>query len=303
MPSTDGRCRSRRRSLPSFAASRSNCSTRAATAPASSCSSARTSIVVSAPSGTTLSAEPPCTSTTLTVTVGDDSGNDAIARASGTIALTPASGEIPECAARPRMLARTMKREGAAATCPPIAPGWSKTNPLRARMIEQSNAVEPTSPCSSPTVKHELDAWVGSLLEDDRPDRLEHDGERRLVVGADDRRGGVPDDAFAHDRAQRVGGGDGVEVSAEEQRAPGRRCRDVTVEVVAVAAHAHGGAVTTYLEAKVAEVGHDRLAACALRARRARNRGERAKQLDQTLLRGTVDFLDASRWRGAPSLA
>jgi hypothetical protein len=44
--------------------------------------------------------------------------------------------------------------------------------------------------------EHELDTRVRAPLGDHPPNRLEHDGDRGLVVGAEDGPAGVPDDAF-----------------------------------------------------------------------------------------------------------
>ena len=78
--------------------------------------------------------------------------------------------------------------------------------------------------------EHQLDAGMRPALLDDPPRSLEHHHDGRLVVRAEDRPRGVPDDpVLADHRLDRRFGRNRVRVRAEEdRRAPrrsSRRCR------------------------------------------------------------------------------
>ena len=66
--------------------------------------------------------------------------------------------------------------------------------------------------------EEQLDAGVRPALGEHAPRRLEHRRDGRLVVGAEDRPGRVPDDAVLDHRLDRRGRRHGVEVRAEEER-------------------------------------------------------------------------------------
>ena len=67
----------------------------------------------------------------------------------------------------------------------------------------------------------ELDPRVRAVLAHDPPHGLEHDHDRGLVVGAEDRAGGVADDAVLADDEARSGASGGT-VSVCAQRKTGR---------------------------------------------------------------------------------
>ena len=69
--------------------------------------------------------------------------------------------------------------------------------------------------------EQELDPRVLAAFVEDAANRLEHDDDRRLVVRAEDRPGGIADDAvLADDRVDRRLGRNRVRVRAEEDRRP-----------------------------------------------------------------------------------
>ena len=108
--------------------------------------------------------------------------------------------------------------------------------------------------------EQELEPRVRALLAEDPPRRLEHHGDRRLVVGAKDGPPCVPDDALIVDHGlDRVLGRDGVEVRAqEERRAVGGRL-ETCVEVPHRRADACAGVVLVDVEREIAQVAGDRV--------------------------------------------
>jgi len=68
--------------------------------------------------------------------------------------------------------------------------------------------------------EEQLDAGVRPVFGEHAPDSFEHRDDRRLVVGAEDRAAGVPDDTVVDNRLHRPGRRHRVEVRAEEERCP-----------------------------------------------------------------------------------
>ena len=104
-----------------------------------------------------------------------------------------------------------------------------------------------------PGREEELDARVPAALGEDEPGRLEDHGDRRLVVGSEDRVRLVRDDPVRDDGLDRPGCRHRVEMRAEEDRAAGLSLgRGQAREEVA-------GGVALRLDAQVAQVGADML--------------------------------------------
>ncbi len=122
-----------------------------------------------------------------------------------------------------------------------------------------SKAAAPDEPDLLHRREQELDARVRPPLLHDPPRRLDHHGQRRLVVGAEDRPARVADDAvLAHDRLELAVEGDGVEVRAQEDRhapvgAPGQPAEDVARG----RADRRAGAVLVPLEPHRVELARD----------------------------------------------
>src|SRR5437763_1966255 len=100
-----------------------------------------------------LTARPPVMTPMLAVVSGSirPSRIAAIASAATWMALTPRSGAIPACAARPRTTASMRLAPGARVKAKPTA-SLSNTSPLRARSRVKSRCLAPRSPTSSQTV-------------------------------------------------------------------------------------------------------------------------------------------------------
>ena len=143
----------------------------------------------------------------------------AIARAAAAIADRPSSGYIPACAARPWNVISSCCADGAPSTI---------VADRRRLVVDVADAARGAgdgrtrrrrcSPTSSFGVNSELDPGVRPALGEHAARRLEHRGDRGLVVAAEDRRPRVADDAVLDDRLDRVGRRHGVEVGAEEDR-------------------------------------------------------------------------------------
>ena len=123
-------------------------------------------------------------------------------------------------------------------------------------------------------------------LGHDPPRRLEHHGDRRLVVGPEDRAAGVPDDAVLDDRLERPGGRNRVEMGAEEDRrplaaAPGQAAEDVPHR----RADRRAGLVLVPLEPDVAELREHAVGDGPLLARRARDRAELEEEAEDVAQR------------------
>ena len=142
--------------------------------------------------------------------------------------------------------------------------------------------------------EEELDSGVLATLVEDAANRLEHDDDRRLVVRAEDRPGGIADDAvLADDRVDPRLGRNRVRVRAEEDRRPAVvRRRDAAVDVPRVAVEAAGGVVLVPLEPEVVEVRGDAVCDGALAPGRARKGAELEEEVDegrrQGLLHGRI---------------
>ena len=117
------------------------------------------------------------------------------------------------------------------------------------------------------------------VLDEHAARRLEHRHDRGLVVAAEDRPARVPHDPVLDDRLDRVGGRDGVEVRAEEERLARRGRLERDVEVAHRRADSGPGAVLVGPQAAVREVADHAIGDRALLARRAR-RWRRARGTD-----------------------
>ena len=128
-----------------------------------------------------------------------------------------------------------------------------------------------------------MPAWLAPLL-DHASYRFEHHHDCGLVVGAEDRAGGVADDPVLVDHGVDRGlGRNGVGVRAQEDRRPPGpvRRRDAAVHVPGVAVQPRGGVVLVPLEPQVGQVGGDPVGDDALAAGRARHRAELEEELDE----------------------
>ena len=115
----------------------------------------------------------------------------------------------------------------------------------------------------------------------DDPSRgLDHRGDGGLVVGAEDRPGGVPDDAVLDLGLDAPLRRHGVEVGAEEdRRAPVGAAREPAEQVAGVGVDPGAGVVLLDLEAELAQLRGDAIGHGTLVPGRAFDRGELEKQL------------------------
>jgi len=132
--------------------------------------------------------------------------------------------------------------------------------------------------------EEQLDAGVRAVFREHAPHSFEHRDDRRLVVGAEDRAAGVPDNAVVDDRLHRPGGRHRVEVRAEEERRPVGSRLEPRVDVAHRRADRGPAVVLVRLEPDFAQVTQDYVGDCALLARRARDRGKlKKKRQDRAL--------------------
>ena len=124
--------------------------------------------------------------------------------------------------------------------------------------------------------EEELHAGVRSPLLDDPSRRLDHRRDRRLVVRAEDRPAGVPDDAvLADDRLERPRGRHGVEVRAEEDRRPALdAARQPAQQVPDRRARRRAGVVLVDLEPERTQLSDHAVGDRALLSRRALDRSQ-----------------------------
>ena len=118
------------------------------------------------------------------------------------------------------------------------------------------------SPTSSFGVNTSSMPACGHVLGEHAPHALEHRGDRRLVVGAEDRAAGVADDAVLDDRLELPVRRHGVQVRAEEERRPLGRRLDPRVDVAGARADPWAAVVLVGLERR------DRGGSAARRPRR-----------------------------------
>ena len=113
--------------------------------------------------------------------------------------------------------------------------------------------------------EEELDARVRPALLDDPARRLDHRHDRRLVVRAEDRPAGVPDDAvLADDGLERALRRHGVEVRAEEDRRPALdAARQAAEQVPDRRADRRAGVVLVDLEPERAQLARSTRSATA----------------------------------------
>ena len=131
----------------------------------------------------------------------------------------------------------------------------------------------------------ELDSRVRPVLGEHAPDALEHLDDRSLVVGAEDRSAGVPDNPVLDDRFERPGGRHRIEVRAEEERRPLGGRLEADVDVSHRRADLRPAAVLVRLEPEVAQVAEHDVGDGTLLARRAGDRGELEEEVEGWPLR------------------
>ena len=121
----------------------------------------------------------------------------------------------------------------------------------------------------------------GRRSESTAPRRLEHDGDRSLVVRAEDRARGVANEALVvDDRLDLPRRRHRVEVRAEEDRRAGRRALEARVEIAGRRTDALAGVVLFDLERAVAQVPRDRIGDGAFLSGRARDGGELREEVE-----------------------
>ena len=128
--------------------------------------------------------------------------------------------------------------------------------------------------------EEQLDPGMRAALGENQPRRLEHRRDGSLVVGAEDRAGGVSNDPVLDDRLDRGRRRHGVQVGAEQERLPVRGRLDARVEVAHRRADLRPAAVLVDVEAAVAQVADDQIRDRPLLAGRARHRGELREQVE-----------------------
>ena len=122
--------------------------------------------------------------------------------------------------------------------------------------IERTDSEEPLLLADR---EKKLDARVRDVLDNQRSNCIEHDRDRSLVIGADDRGRRVSNESVDHDRAQRLRRRNGVEMSAKKERLSRGRGRDVAVEVVAITPECGARPIPLHVEPQLGELGDDRL--------------------------------------------
>jgi len=111
--------------------------------------------------------------------------------------------------------------------------------------------------------------------------------DRRLVVRAQDRSGGVPHDPVLDHRLDRGLGRHGVEMCTEEERRPSSAGRLQTrIEVSRVGPDPRTGVVLVHVDAEPSQVRRNAIGDNALLTRRARQRGELREELENVGLVG-----------------
>jgi hypothetical protein len=127
----------------------------------------------------------------------------------------------------------------------------------------------------------ELDAGMREPFGDDPSRALEHRRDGRLVVAAQDRAGGVPDDPVLDDRLDRRLRRHRVEVSAEEDGCPALHAARQSAEDVPGVRPDHGPRrVLVPGEAELAQVGADAIGDAPFPPRRARHRSKLEEQVE-----------------------
>ena len=156
-------------------------------------------------------------------------------------------------------------------------------------------------PCAvQPDLLHrreeQLEPAVRPVLRQDAARRLEHHGDGRLVVGAEDRSRRVANDAVLEDGLDPGLRRNGVQVRAQEERRPAVGRLDPRVEVPCVRADLRADRVLAHVEPEVAHVRADAIGDRALVAGRARHRGELGEQRDDVVVRHAAILGRARRW-------
>ena len=144
--------------------------------------------------------------------------------------------------------------------------------------------------------EEQLEPAVRPVLRQDPARRLEHHGDGRLVVGAEDRPGRVADDAVLEHRVDARLRRNRVEMSAQEERRSAVGRLDAGVEVPRVRADSRAGVVLAHVEPEIAHVRGHLIRNRALVAGRARHCGELGEQRDDVVLSHAAILGRARRW-------
>ena len=118
----------------------------------------------------------------------------------------------------------------------------------------------------------ELDSGMRPPVLDEPPGRAQHRDDRRLVVGSENRAGGVADDALLDDRFDRAVGRNRVEMGTQEQRHSVARRRQPRVEV--------SRRVLVDREPERPQLRRNAIRDGPLFARRTRQRGELEEEIE-----------------------
>ena len=129
--------------------------------------------------------------------------------------------------------------------------------------------------------EQQLDAGMRPAFGDDPPRRLDHRDDGRLVVRAEDRSRGVPDDAVRDDRLERALRRHGVEMRTEEDRRTAvQPSRQPAQQVARVGVDPGPGVVLLDLEAQRAQLGGDAIGDRALVSRWTGDRAELREEIE-----------------------
>ena len=129
--------------------------------------------------------------------------------------------------------------------------------------------------------EQELEARVRDSPLDHAAGGLDHGHDRRLVVGAEDRAAGVPDDPVLDHRLDRPGRRHRVHVRAEEERRPLGRRLQPRVQVPGIRADLRPGVVLVDLESERAQLRGDAVGDGALLPGWRRQRGEVEEEVER----------------------
>jgi hypothetical protein len=127
---------------------------------------------------------------------------------------------------------------------------------------------------------------VPTALVQQAADRLEHHGDRRLVVRAQDRPRRVANDTVRHDRLDRPLRRHSVEVRAQENRRSLGRGLDPGEDVPHGRPDPRPGVVLARLETELAQVLEHPVGDRPLLSGRARDRGQLREERDDVWQRG-----------------
>ena len=129
--------------------------------------------------------------------------------------------------------------------------------------------------------EEQLDSRMRTVLCENATRRIEHRRNRRLVVGSEDRVGGIEDHAVVDDGLDRASRRHRVQVRAEEERrAAVCRRLDSGEEVADRRSDPRAGVVLVGFEPELAQVTEDGVGDGSLFARRARKRGQLEEEIE-----------------------